>query len=132
MSPVQSEINECLQGDGMQVTARKSKKKKTPLKSKAKSKKKKVVKKTTAKKKKKTQAKKKTTKKKTATKAKSKAKTRQKVLGKKTKLDKSLLLKMYDLMVQSRVLEERMIQVYRKGGAYFWIGAPGEEAFGVP
>ena len=39
---------------------------------------------------------------------------------------------MYDLMVESRVLEERMIQVYRKGGAYFWIGAPGEEAFGVP
>jgi|GEM_PF-104955 len=38
----------------------------------------------------------------------------------------------YNLMVQSRVLEERMIQVYRKGKAYFWIGAPGEEAFGVP
>ncbi len=50
----------------------------------------------------------------------------------KLKLDKKLLLKIYDLMVQSRVLEERMIQVYRKGGAYFWIGAPGEEAFGVP
>ncbi len=58
--------------------------------------------------------------------------TRSKVIGSKLKLDKSLLLKMYDLMVQSRVLEERMIQVYRKGGAYFWIGAPGEEAFGVP
>ncbi len=57
---------------------------------------------------------------------------RSKVIGSKLKLEKSLLLKMYDLMVQSRVLEERMIQVYRKGGAYFWIGAPGEEAFGVP
>jgi 2-oxoisovalerate dehydrogenase E1 component alpha subunit len=57
---------------------------------------------------------------------------RSKVLGSKLKLDKALLLKIYDLMVQSRVLEERMIQVYRKGGAYFWIGAPGEEAFGVP
>lgn len=57
---------------------------------------------------------------------------RQKVIGKTVKLDKKLLLNMYDLMVQSRVLEERMIQVYRKGGAYFWIGAPGEEAFGVP
>jgi 2-oxoisovalerate dehydrogenase E1 component alpha subunit len=50
----------------------------------------------------------------------------------KLNLDKKLLTKIYDLMVQSRVLEERMIQVYRKGGAYFWIGAPGEEAFGVP
>ena len=57
---------------------------------------------------------------------------RQKVLGSPLKLDKAILLKMYDLMVHSRVLEERMIQVYRKGGAYFWIGAPGEEAFGVP
>jgi len=53
-------------------------------------------------------------------------------ISSKLKLDKKLLIKMYDLMVQSRVLEERMIQVYRKGGAYFWIGAPGEEAFGVP
>ena len=57
---------------------------------------------------------------------------RQKVIGKKSKLNKEILLNIYDLMVQSRVLEERMIQVYRKGGAYFWIGAPGEEAFGVP
>ena len=47
-------------------------------------------------------------------------------------LNKSILLKMFDLMVQSRILEERMIQVYRKGDAYFWIGGPGEEAFGVP
>lgn len=57
---------------------------------------------------------------------------RQKVISQPLPLDKALLLKIYDLMVQSRVLEERMIQVYRKGGAYFWIGAPGEEAFGVP
>lgn len=57
---------------------------------------------------------------------------RSRVIGSPLKLEKSLLLKIYDLMVQSRVLEERMIQVYRKGGAYFWIGAPGEEAFGVP
>lgn len=47
-------------------------------------------------------------------------------------LNKNILLKMFDLMVQARVLEERMIQVYRKGEAYFWIGGPGEEAFGVP
>ena len=42
------------------------------------------------------------------------------------------LLKIYHLMVQSRVLEERMIQIYKQGQAYFWIGGPGEEAFAVP
>ena len=46
--------------------------------------------------------------------------------------DKSLLLKMHDLMVKSRVLEERLIQIYKMGEAFFWIGGPGEEAFGVP
>ena len=46
-------------------------------------------------------------------------------------LNKGILLKIFDLMVQARLLEERMIQVYRKGDAYFWIGGPGEEAFGV-
>ncbi len=46
-------------------------------------------------------------------------------------LPKDVLLNMYDLMVRARVLEERMIQVYRRGEAFFWIGGPGEEAFGV-
>jgi len=35
-------------------------------------------------------------------------------------------------MVKSRVLEERLIKIYKAGEAFFWIGAPGEEAFGVP
>lgn len=35
-------------------------------------------------------------------------------------------------MVRSRVLEERLIKIYKLGEAYFWIGGPGEEAFGVP
>jgi 2-oxoisovalerate dehydrogenase E1 component alpha subunit len=48
-----------------------------------------------------------------------------------TNLSAELLVKMYDLMVRSRILEERMIQVYRRGDAFFWIGGPGEEAFGV-
>lgn len=39
---------------------------------------------------------------------------------------------MHGLMVKSRVLEERLIKIYKAGGAFFWIGAPGEEAFGVP
>jgi 2-oxoisovalerate dehydrogenase E1 component alpha subunit len=48
------------------------------------------------------------------------------------KLPKALLIQMHDLMVKSRVLEERLIKIYKAGDAYFWIGAPGEEAWGVP
>ncbi len=47
-------------------------------------------------------------------------------------LPKGLLLKIHDLMVKSRVLEERLIKIYKAGDAFFWIGGPGEEAFGVP
>ena len=47
-------------------------------------------------------------------------------------LDKDLLLKIHDLMVKSRLLEERFITIYKSGQAHFWIGGPGEEAFGVP
>ena len=46
-------------------------------------------------------------------------------------LDKALLLKMHGLMVQARVLEERLIAMYKSGHGYFWIGGPGEEAFNV-
>nr|WP_261778227.1 thiamine pyrophosphate-dependent dehydrogenase E1 component subunit alpha [Corallococcus exiguus] len=35
-------------------------------------------------------------------------------------------------MVKARVLEERLIQMYKQGHGYFWIGGPGEEAFNVP
>jgi 2-oxoisovalerate dehydrogenase E1 component alpha subunit len=47
-------------------------------------------------------------------------------------LPESLLIKIHDLMVKSRILEERLIKIYKKGNAYFWIGGPGEESFGVP
>ena len=47
-------------------------------------------------------------------------------------LPPDLLLHLHDLMVKSRVVEERMIKIYKVGEAYFWIGGPGEEAFGVP
>lgn len=47
-------------------------------------------------------------------------------------LAKDLLRNMHETMVKSRVLEERLIKIYKAGKAYFWIGAPGEEAFGVP
>ncbi|RYZ77399.1 MAG: thiamine pyrophosphate-dependent dehydrogenase E1 component subunit alpha [Proteobacteria bacterium] len=47
-------------------------------------------------------------------------------------LPKQLQVGMLDLMIRSRVLEERLIKVYKAGDSFFWIGAPGEEAFGVP
>lgn len=47
-------------------------------------------------------------------------------------LDKELLLRIHDLMVKTRALEERLIQMYKQGHGYFWIGGPGEEAFNVP
>jgi 2-oxoisovalerate dehydrogenase E1 component alpha subunit len=47
-------------------------------------------------------------------------------------LDKALLVQVHELMVKSRVLEERLIQMYKQGQGYFWIGGPGEEAFNVP
>jgi len=47
-------------------------------------------------------------------------------------LPRELLVRMHDLMIKSRVLEERLIQMYKQGHGYFWIGGPGEEAFNVP
>lgn len=47
-------------------------------------------------------------------------------------LPKQLLINMWDLMVKSRILEERLIKIQKAGESYFWIGGPGEEAFGVP
>lgn len=47
-------------------------------------------------------------------------------------LSDAIVLSMHDLMVKSRVLEERLIKIYRAGESYFWIGGPGEEAWGVP
>ncbi len=47
-------------------------------------------------------------------------------------LDKALLLQIHDSMVKARVLEERLIAMYKSGHGYFWIGGPGEEAFNVP
>ena len=43
-----------------------------------------------------------------------------------------LLLRLHELMVKARALEERLIQMYKQGDGYFWIGGPGEEAFNVP
>ncbi len=47
-------------------------------------------------------------------------------------LSRELSLQIHDLMLRSRVLEERLITMYKQGDGYFWIGGPGEEAFNVP
>jgi 2-oxoisovalerate dehydrogenase E1 component alpha subunit len=41
-------------------------------------------------------------------------------------------LRLHDLMLRTRVLEDRLITMYKPGDGYFWIGGPGEEAFNVP
>jgi 2-oxoisovalerate dehydrogenase E1 component alpha subunit len=47
-------------------------------------------------------------------------------------LSKDLVLLMHKHMVKARVLEERLIKIYKAGDGYFWIGGPGEEAWAVP
>jgi 2-oxoisovalerate dehydrogenase E1 component alpha subunit len=47
-------------------------------------------------------------------------------------LSTELCLRIHELMLKSRVLEERLITMYKQGDGYFWIGGPGEEAFNVP
>jgi 2-oxoisovalerate dehydrogenase E1 component alpha subunit len=44
-------------------------------------------------------------------------------------LPSDLLLRLHELMVEARCLEERLIRMQRGGDGYFWIGGPGEEAF---
>lgn len=46
-------------------------------------------------------------------------------------LSKEILLQIHEMMVKSRILEERIIKIYKAGEGYFWIGGPGEEAWGV-
>ena len=40
-----------------------------------------------------------------------------------------VLCRLHDIMLEGRVLEERLIRMQRQGEGYFWIGGPGEEAF---
>ena len=47
-------------------------------------------------------------------------------------LSAELSLQIYDLMLRTRILEERLIKMYKQGDGFFWIGGPGEEAFNVP
>ena len=50
----------------------------------------------------------------------------------KFRLPEKQLAKIHDLMVRARVLEERLIRMYKSNDGYFWIGGPGEEAFNIP
>ncbi len=45
--------------------------------------------------------------------------------------DKDFSLNFFNLMVRTRVLEERLIKMAKSGDGFFWIGGPGEEAFNV-
>lgn len=40
-------------------------------------------------------------------------------------------LEIYRVMVRTRAMEERTIKMSKSGQGYFWIGGPGEEAFGA-
>lgn len=42
------------------------------------------------------------------------------------------LLQIHELMVKARLLEERLITMFKQNQGFFWIGGPGEEAFNVP
>lgn len=52
--------------------------------------------------------------------------------NRKFSLEPKLLLQIHDTMVKARVLEERLIRMYKTNQGYFWLGGPGEEAFSIP
>jgi 2-oxoisovalerate dehydrogenase E1 component alpha subunit len=47
------------------------------------------------------------------------------------KIGPDAFLKIHQLMVRARLLEERLIKMSKGGDGFFWIGGPGEEAFNV-
>ena len=47
-------------------------------------------------------------------------------------MKKELKLKIYDLMVTARCMEERMVKMSKTEDGFFWLGGIGEEAFNVP
>jgi 2-oxoisovalerate dehydrogenase E1 component alpha subunit len=48
------------------------------------------------------------------------------------RLSPELCLGIHELMLSARLLEERLITMYKQGEGFFWIGGPGEEALSVP
>jgi 2-oxoisovalerate dehydrogenase E1 component alpha subunit len=43
-------------------------------------------------------------------------------------LSTELLLRLHDVMLRARCLEERLIRMNKQGDGFFWVGGPGEEA----
>jgi 2-oxoisovalerate dehydrogenase E1 component alpha subunit len=43
-----------------------------------------------------------------------------------------LLVRMHEVMLRSRCLDERLIRMNKQGDGFFWIGGPGEEALNAP
>jgi len=56
------------------------------------------------------------------------AKTKKAYLG----LGSKVLLNIHRFMVRTRLVEEHLISLWKKGDGVFWTGGPGEEAFNVP
>ena len=50
----------------------------------------------------------------------------------KFRLPTDRIVQIHDLMIKSRVMEERLIRMYKQSQGYFWLGGPGEEAFQIP
>jgi 2-oxoisovalerate dehydrogenase E1 component alpha subunit len=48
------------------------------------------------------------------------------------RLSPELCIAIYELMLRARLVEERLITMYKQGEGFFWIGGPGEEALSVP
>ena len=49
-----------------------------------------------------------------------------------SRLSPETLTRVHDLMVKARVLEERLITMYKQGDGYFWIGGPPPSGLAVP
>jgi 2-oxoisovalerate dehydrogenase E1 component alpha subunit len=43
-------------------------------------------------------------------------------------LSPELLVRLHDVMLRARCLEERLIRMNKQGDGFFWVGGPGEEA----
>ena len=50
----------------------------------------------------------------------------------KKNLSSDFLLKMYHLMIKARLIDEQLIQLFKKNEAPFWVGSPGQEALEIP
>ncbi len=48
------------------------------------------------------------------------------------RLSPEICVGIHELMLSARLLEERLITMYKQGEGFFWIGGPGEEALSVP